>query len=298
VQTPADGSATQSTAYVWGTSLLRQTRGGQGTLYAQASSDLIPLEGQLGTVLGAIDANGNLVEQYERDAFGNALDDTTAHAQLAHQYTGEYFDQDIGLQYNRARWYGAQIGLFLSVDPAKGKQQEPRSLNRYAYAQSEPVNGIDPSGFEDLPGLITAENAEGELESNSIGLIQNLYNKFGCDIAMYVAEEAVTSGIYVLIDTVTGGLYVGQSVDMNRRYLQHLKEAEDDVRKAWKANLKPLMQFPMFRNGQLLNRAEQLLIDVLEKQVKLLNTNAVIGPKNALRSAYEDFRGLICRDYR
>jgi RHS repeat-associated protein len=159
VQTPADGSATQSTAYVWGTSLLRQTRGGQGTLYAQASSDLIPLEGQLGTVLGAIDANGNLVEQYERDAFGNALDDTTAHAQLTHQYTGEYFDQDIGLQYNRARWYGPTIGRFISMDRFNTSGMRPLALNKYLYANSDSVGKLDPSGKVTLGEVATSMNA-------------------------------------------------------------------------------------------------------------------------------------------
>ena len=73
------GAATvNSTAYVWGAGLIRQTRvsaaSGVATSVfsaAQASEDLFPMAGHLGTSLGAVDANGNVAEQTSADAFGN-----------------------------------------------------------------------------------------------------------------------------------------------------------------------------------------------------------------------------------
>lgn len=128
-----------------GLQLIRQTK-----LDGPASEDLFPLQGHLGTSLGAVDANGNLVEEVQSDAFGN-LDQSTGLKQ-AHLYTGEYFDQDNQLLYLRARWYDPKIGRFISADPYEGKQRDPRSLNRYSYAHSDPVHGSDPSGRMTLTG--------------------------------------------------------------------------------------------------------------------------------------------------
>jgi RHS repeat-associated protein len=58
----------------------------------------------------------------------------------------EYWDQDAQLLYLRARWYDPRIGSFISADLFEGKQRDPRSLNRYAYAASNPVHNTDPGG--------------------------------------------------------------------------------------------------------------------------------------------------------
>jgi RHS repeat-associated protein len=64
--------------------------------------------------------------------------------------------EDIGLQYNRARWYGPKTGGFLSIDPAHGKPGVPISLARYIYAQSDPNDAKDPLG-----GMTLGEVSEG-----------------------------------------------------------------------------------------------------------------------------------------
>jgi len=51
------------------------------------------------------------------------------------------------LLYLRARWYDPQIGRFISADPFEGRQRDPRSLNRYVYANSDPVHVVDRSGL-------------------------------------------------------------------------------------------------------------------------------------------------------
>lgn len=144
--TSSAAPSTESTAYVWGTQLIRQTRGGAGTLFASAdaANDLFPLRGHLNTSLGAVDANGNVVEQNQGDAFGQ-LDASTGLKQ-SHLYTGEYWDQDSQLLYLRARWYDPRIGRFVSADPFEGVLSNPRSLNRYSYASNNPIQATDRSG--------------------------------------------------------------------------------------------------------------------------------------------------------
>ena len=40
----------------------------------------------------------------------------------------------------------AACARFISADPLEGKKTDPRTLNRYSYAHSDPVHGRDPTG--------------------------------------------------------------------------------------------------------------------------------------------------------
>lgn len=125
--------------YVRGLDIVSQTIEG-GPLLVQ----LFPLQGHLGTSMGAVDASGEVVEAVDADAFGNL--DQSAELRQGHVYAGEYWDQDAQLLYLRARWYDPKVGRFISADLFEGKQRDPRSLNRYAYAHGDPVHAIDPTG--------------------------------------------------------------------------------------------------------------------------------------------------------
>jgi len=139
-QVALETASTGSIQYVRGLGLIRQIR-----VRSAATEDLFPLHGHLGTSLGALNADGDFVEQIDSDAFGNL--DQSSGLKQTHLYAGEYWDQDAQLLYLRARWYDPKIGRFISADPFEGKQSDPRSLNRYAYAHMDPVHNIDPSGM-------------------------------------------------------------------------------------------------------------------------------------------------------
>lgn len=61
-------------------------------------------------------------------------------------FTGERYNSSTGLYYLRARWMDPETGRFLSMDPWLGDAKEPATLNAYAYAASNPIDRIDPSG--------------------------------------------------------------------------------------------------------------------------------------------------------
>src|SRR5690606_36053407 len=65
-------------------------------------------------------------------------------------FTGREWDGDAGLYYNRARWYDANTGRFLSEDPL---QFEGGDANLYRYAAGDPVNFLDPTGQSWLSSL-------------------------------------------------------------------------------------------------------------------------------------------------
>lgn len=65
-------------------------------------------------------------------------------------YRGEQYDADLGLYYLRARYYNTMTGRFVSMDPENGIVTDPKTLHKYLYTSSDPVNRIDPSGRSDL----------------------------------------------------------------------------------------------------------------------------------------------------
>jgi RHS repeat-associated protein len=138
-----ESRGTQRTMYVWAEQLRQQVTGSIGALTSAPSEDLVPLQGHLGTTIEAIDRSGNAVERYEAGAFGELANMAP---RLSHQYAGEYWDGGTELSYLRARWYASTVAILLSVDPERGQDTDPRTGNRYAYANTDPANFTDPSG--------------------------------------------------------------------------------------------------------------------------------------------------------
>ncbi|AMX82386.1 hypothetical protein GS3922_01045 [Geobacillus subterraneus] len=100
-----------------------------------------------GDVVALTDASGNVVAQYEYDAWGNILSKTGALATAnPYRYAGYYYDEETGLYYLMARYYEANMGRFITRDTFHGFENEPQSLNQYAYTKNNPVNSIDPNG--------------------------------------------------------------------------------------------------------------------------------------------------------
>ena len=63
-------------------------------------------------------------------------------------YNAELTSPEGGLQYLRARWYDPSMGAFGSRDSLLGDAADPATLNRYAYAEGNPVASCDPTGHE------------------------------------------------------------------------------------------------------------------------------------------------------
>jgi RHS repeat-associated protein len=284
-QKEVTAAGSESTRYVWGAELIREVRGGQGTFYhSDPHGSVRILTGSDGVVIGS----------YRYDAFGNVLEQKGA-ANSAYRYAGEYFDLHAGLQYNRARWVDLESGRFTSMDRFAGVPSQPLSLHRYIYANADPVNFVDPSGNETLGGQMAALDANSSLQSSAVAGIRQAFARFGCDLGAAIAEEAVTYGIYILIDTVSGGLYVGQSVDIDNRLKQHIDEAVKEGKNLWKANAKILARFPVPGGKEALYKVEQLVMDILEKAGhELLNKNRAIGPDNPIKRDYNVFKKIMC----
>ena len=96
----------------------------------------------LGSPRWLTDNNGRVVWSACYSAFGTATIRSNRLAQSL-RFPGQYFDEETGLHYNRARYYSPALGRYLSRDPI----QVVSNLNLYLYAGNDPVNGSDPLGL-------------------------------------------------------------------------------------------------------------------------------------------------------
>ena len=102
---------------------------------------------------------------YHFDAYGNLLNFTDGVVPLtSYLYSGEAFDQTIGQQYLRARWYDPASGRFNRLDPFAGNMQDPQSLHKYTYVHGDPIQMADPTGlFGGLAGAVAGAAIRGAL---------------------------------------------------------------------------------------------------------------------------------------
>lgn len=63
-------------------------------------------------------------------------------------YAGYMYDKESEMYYLIARYYDPEHGVFLSVDPDPGDEDDPVTQNGYTYANNNPVNMVDPDGHK------------------------------------------------------------------------------------------------------------------------------------------------------
>jgi RHS repeat-associated protein len=54
---------------------------------------------------------------------------------LGYRFTGKERDSESGLDNFEARYLGSSLGRFMSPDPMGGHQEDPQTLNKYAYVR-------------------------------------------------------------------------------------------------------------------------------------------------------------------
>ncbi|MDD3145057.1 MAG: hypothetical protein PHV23_03005 [Candidatus Gracilibacteria bacterium] len=108
----------------------------------------------LNSIIAITDKKGNIVEEYSYDVFGKAYilegksenrkDLKESKIGNTRLYTGREYDSEIGLYYNRARYYNPELGRFISRDPIDIYDD----VNLYGYVKNNSVNAKDPTGLK------------------------------------------------------------------------------------------------------------------------------------------------------
>jgi len=138
IQEKLNGSV--NARYLWG------VRGPEYRRDASGSYEWYVYDG-LGSVIGTLDANGNIISTRKYDVYG-AIRGSSGPSGTRHQFVGSLghpSDDETGLIYMRARYYDPVTGRFVSEDPVK------KGINWFVYCANNPVNKVDPDGKDDDP---------------------------------------------------------------------------------------------------------------------------------------------------
>ncbi|MBR6402354.1 MAG: RHS repeat protein, partial [Eubacterium sp.] len=98
-----------------------------------------------GNVAFLTDSNGEFVNKYTYDAFGNSLI-CSEKVSNSFRYNSENYDEESGLYYLRARYMNPATGTFTQEDTYQGNIYDAISLHKYLFAAANPVVFEDPSG--------------------------------------------------------------------------------------------------------------------------------------------------------
>jgi len=101
--------------------------------------------------------NYDQMNKYKYDPWGNLLAETET-VSNPYRYAGYRWDKETGLYYLNTRYYAPHISRFLTSDSRfAGFVQQPITLNRYVYANDNPVVLIDQDGqLAWIPGALGA----------------------------------------------------------------------------------------------------------------------------------------------
>lgn len=136
VKTAPDGTITR---YVYGLGLIAEETGSDYRVYHYDSR---------GSTVAMTDASGAVIGRATYGAYGEVVqkDATLTTPFLFNGQFGVQTD-DSGLLYMRARYYSPLIKRFINQDSVLGSIDNSPSLNRFAYANGDPVSLIDPFGL-------------------------------------------------------------------------------------------------------------------------------------------------------
>jgi RHS repeat-associated protein len=125
-----------TTAYVYGLDLVSQQTG----IYEE-----YPLRDALGSVRQMTDQSSAITGYKSFEPYGSVLA-SSGETDTPYGFAGEWTDNS-GMQYLRVRYYGPDMGRFISRDRWEGVYAYPSSLNRWMYVNGNPINVTDPSGM-------------------------------------------------------------------------------------------------------------------------------------------------------
>jgi RHS repeat-associated protein len=119
-----------------------------------------------GDILAVTDAAGTRVATYQYNPWGELIGQTGTLEQ-PWRYAGYYFDEETSIYYLKARYYDPSLARFLTKDTFTGFEDDPQSLNLYAYVKNNPNKFDDPSGHFYRHLLMRFAGGGGARSSNS-----------------------------------------------------------------------------------------------------------------------------------
>jgi RHS repeat-associated protein len=181
-----NGSGAVVASYTLGVNLISQNRGAGNSYYHHDGPR---------SIRTMTNASETVTRGYNYDAFGSVLDEFGTE-ENNHLYRGERYDPESGLYYLRARYYDPALGRFFTADPFLGTIMKPISLHPYMYADGNPVNLIDPSGYFTLSELTVSSSTQDALGAiHTVSLIEVVMGGFNLRFAKSLSDHVLAPGV-------------------------------------------------------------------------------------------------------
>ena len=128
------------TFYVYGLGLLNEETGSTVRYYHHD---------RRGDTIALTDGTGAITDRVNYGVYGELLS-RTGTTNTPFLFNGKWGVQTdtSGVYYHRARYYHPALRRFLNQDTLLGSIGSSASLNRFAFVANDPINGIDPLGFD------------------------------------------------------------------------------------------------------------------------------------------------------
>ena len=139
------------TKYVYGNGLIGEETNGQFKTYHFDYR---------GSTVVITDMQGNITDIFKYNTYGKVTEHT-GNSDVIFKYNGRdgVITEPNGLYYMRARYYSPDLMRFINADIVAGSISNAITLNRYAYANGNPVSNIDPFG-------LSADDGRGSIGSS------------------------------------------------------------------------------------------------------------------------------------
>ncbi|HNG58566.1 MAG TPA: RHS repeat-associated core domain-containing protein, partial [Cellvibrionaceae bacterium] len=230
-----------------------------GNALAAVTEEITYLHTDLsGSVKAASDKNGNLLWRQEYTPSGAATLPT------GQKIGFNNFQQDAsGLVYMGARYYDPHIQRFLSPDPASqvtSVESNPMMVNRYAYANNNPVSYLDPDGnnpklvldFALNVGINMLVTGQPGFASAAVETAKGAFNPLATVSKVKKLAEAVRAANKVMAERAVVGK-VAKDIPISRA---KYGEAADHIADAQKAGHPDVLEIA--RDGASANRGASI----------------------------------------
>ena len=135
------------TKYVYGLGLIGEEKWGEFKTYHFDYR---------GSTVALTNEYGNIIDTFKYDTYGR-MTEHNGYSFVIFGYNGRdgVVTDKNGLIYMRARYYSPEMRRFVNADIVPGEISNAITLNRYAYANGNPVSNVDPFGLSAERGSTT-----------------------------------------------------------------------------------------------------------------------------------------------
>ena len=114
------------------------------------------------------DADGNITDTFAYDTYGKLICRTgVSEAIFCYNGRDGVVTDENGLVYMRARYYSPDMRRFINADIVAGAISNAVTLNRFAYANGNPVSFVDPLGLRAVAQMLFDRGGGGAKEDHS-----------------------------------------------------------------------------------------------------------------------------------